>query len=49
MVGENKRAAGLTRPTIIQTALRLLNTVGLDGLTVRRLAAELSVQSPALY
>jgi len=49
MVGENKRAAGLTRPTIIQTALRLLNTVGLDGLTVRRLAAELGVQSPALY
>jgi AcrR family transcriptional regulator len=48
MVGKNKRA-GLTRPTIIQTALRLLNRVGLDGLTVRRLAAELGVQSPALY
>jgi TetR/AcrR family tetracycline transcriptional repressor len=49
MVGENKRAAGLTRPMIIQTALRLLNRVGLDALTVRRLAAELGVQSPALY
>jgi TetR/AcrR family transcriptional regulator, tetracycline repressor protein len=49
MVGEGKRAAGLTRPMIIQTALRLLNRVGLDGLTVRRLAAELGVQSPALY
>jgi AcrR family transcriptional regulator len=49
MVDENKRAAGLTRPTIIQTALQLLDQVGLDGLTVRRLAAELGVQSPALY
>jgi TetR/AcrR family tetracycline transcriptional repressor len=45
---EYKRA-GLTRQTIIQTALRLLNQVGLEGLTVRRLAAELDVKSPALY
>jgi TetR/AcrR family transcriptional regulator, tetracycline repressor protein len=49
MAGERKRVAGLTRPTIIQTALRLLDQVGLDGLTVRRLAAALGVQSPALY
>src|SRR5262245_48256506 len=49
MVSERKRAAGLTRPAIIRTALRLLDQVGLDGLTVRRLAAELGVQSPALY
>jgi AcrR family transcriptional regulator len=48
MVGEPKRA-GLTGPTIVQTALRLLDQVGLDGLTVRRLAAALGVQSPALY
>jgi TetR/AcrR family tetracycline transcriptional repressor len=41
--------AGLTRHTIIETALRLLDEVGLDGLTVRRLATELAVQSPALY
>lgn len=40
---------GLTRPTLIETALRLLDEVGLDGLTVRRLATELGVQSPALY
>jgi TetR/AcrR family tetracycline transcriptional repressor len=45
---EDKRA-GLTRQTIIQTALGLLDQVGLEGLTVRRLAAELGVQSPALY
>ncbi|WP_086818582.1 TetR/AcrR family transcriptional regulator C-terminal domain-containing protein [Allokutzneria sp. NRRL B-24872] len=40
---------GLTREVLIETALRLLDEVGLDGLTVRRLAAELGVQSPALY
>ncbi|WP_410670617.1 TetR/AcrR family transcriptional regulator C-terminal domain-containing protein [Amycolatopsis sp. cmx-4-68] len=40
---------GVTRYTMIETALRLLDDVGLDGLTVRRLAAELGVQSPALY
>jgi TetR/AcrR family tetracycline transcriptional repressor len=45
---ERKRA-GLTRQHLIDTALRLLDEVGLDGLTVRRLAAELGVQSPALY
>jgi TetR/AcrR family tetracycline transcriptional repressor len=49
MAGEHKRAAALTRPTITHTALRLLDQVGLDGLTVRRLAAELGVKSPALY
>lgn len=44
----NKRP-GLTRDSMIDAALRLLNEVGLDGLTVRRLATELGVQSPALY
>jgi TetR/AcrR family tetracycline transcriptional repressor len=41
--------AGLTRETMIGTALRLLDEVGLDGLTVRRLATELGVKSPSLY
>lgn len=40
---------GLGREAMVSTALRLLDEVGLDGLTVRRLAAELDVQSPALY
>jgi TetR/AcrR family tetracycline transcriptional repressor len=40
---------GLTRQSIVEAALRLLAEVGLDGLTVRRLAASLGVQSPALY
>ncbi|GLW12752.1 TetR family transcriptional regulator [Microtetraspora sp. NBRC 13810] len=43
------RGAGLTREMLIGTALRLLDEVGLAGLTVRRLAAELGVRSPALY
>ncbi|MGC5010707.1 TetR/AcrR family transcriptional regulator C-terminal domain-containing protein [Streptosporangium sp. DT93] len=48
-MGENRRGAGLTRQTVVETALRLLGEVGLDGLTVRRLATELGVRSPALY
>jgi TetR/AcrR family tetracycline transcriptional repressor len=40
---------GLTRDLLIETGLRLLDEVGLDGLTVRRLATEVGVQSPALY
>lgn len=40
---------GLTRDVLIEAGLRLLDEVGLDGLTVRKLAAELGVQSPALY
>ncbi|GAA4605417.1 TetR/AcrR family tetracycline transcriptional repressor [Actinoplanes octamycinicus] len=43
------RSGGLSRPVLIDAARRLLTEVGLDGLTVRRLAAELGVQSPALY
>jgi TetR/AcrR family tetracycline transcriptional repressor len=48
MMPTSKRP-GLTRHLLIETALRLLDEVGLEGLTVRRLAAELGVQSPALY
>jgi len=40
---------GLSRELMIDTALRLLDEVGLDGLTVRRLATELGVKSPSLY
>lgn len=40
---------GLTRDILIDAGLALLDEVGLDGLTVRRLAAKLGVQSPALY
>jgi TetR/AcrR family tetracycline transcriptional repressor len=40
---------GLTRQKVVRTALGLLDEVGLDGLTTRRLAAELKVKQPALY
>ncbi|HMG50510.1 MAG TPA: TetR/AcrR family transcriptional regulator C-terminal domain-containing protein [Inquilinus sp.] len=39
----------LQRDVVIRTALDLLNEVGMDGLTTRRLAERLGVQSPALY
>lgn len=39
----------LDRGTVVQAALGLLKSVGLDGLTTRSLAAELGVKSPALY
>lgn len=39
----------LRREAVVRTALTLLNEVGIDGLTTRRLAQELGVQSPALY
>jgi TetR/AcrR family tetracycline transcriptional repressor len=40
---------GLDRAAIVAAAITLLDEVGLDGLTVRRLAAVLGVQNPALY
>jgi TetR/AcrR family transcriptional regulator, tetracycline repressor protein len=42
-------AAGLTKAAIVQAALDLLDEAGMDGLTVRALAARLGVQAPALY
>jgi TetR/AcrR family tetracycline transcriptional repressor len=39
----------LDRETVIRAALDLLNEVGVDGLTTRRLAERLKVQQPAFY
>ncbi|MER6306496.1 TetR/AcrR family transcriptional regulator C-terminal domain-containing protein [Streptomyces sp. NPDC001657] len=39
----------IDRKQVVTTALRLLNEVGLDGLTLRRIATELDVKAPALY
>ncbi|RLU90373.1 TetR family transcriptional regulator [Streptomyces griseocarneus] len=39
----------IDRALVADTALRLLNDVGLEGLTLRRIAQELNVQAPALY
>lgn len=39
----------LQRETVVAAALKLLDEVGMDGLTTRRLAQELGVQQPSLY
>ncbi|WP_328719758.1 TetR/AcrR family transcriptional regulator C-terminal domain-containing protein [Streptomyces sp. NBC_00247] len=39
----------IDRARVAETALRLLNETGLDGLTLRAIAKELDVQAPALY
>lgn len=41
--------ANLDRQSVVRAALRLLDRVGFDGLTVRKLAGELGVEAPALY
>ncbi|MFI8106802.1 TetR/AcrR family transcriptional regulator [Streptomyces sp. NPDC086023] len=43
------RVPPLSRATVAETALRLLNETGLDKLTVRAIAQELDVKAPALY
>lgn len=39
----------IDRARVADTGLRLLNEVGLDGLTLRAIAKELDVKAPALY
>ncbi|MFI6939452.1 TetR/AcrR family transcriptional regulator C-terminal domain-containing protein [Streptomyces sp. NPDC050418] len=41
--------AKIDRQRVADTALRLLNDVGLDGLSLRVIAKELDVKAPALY
>jgi AcrR family transcriptional regulator len=42
-------ARGLTKAGIVSAALEILDEEGLEGLTVRAVAARLGVQAPALY
>ncbi|MGW2718153.1 TetR/AcrR family transcriptional regulator [Streptomyces sp. NPDC001492] len=44
-----ERRAPLDRQRVADTALKLLNEVGLDGLSLRAIAKELDVKAPALY
>ncbi|MFD7131319.1 TetR/AcrR family transcriptional regulator [Streptomyces sp. NPDC059894] len=44
-----ERRAPLDRKQVADTALRLLDEVGLEGLTLRAIARELDVKAPALY
>src|SRR5260370_28603336 len=41
--------AGVKQELIVQAALTLLDEVGLEGLTMRRLATALKIQAPSLY
>jgi AcrR family transcriptional regulator len=42
-------AKGISRERIVAAALELLDEKGMEGITVRALAARLDVQAPALY
>ncbi|MFF8777076.1 TetR/AcrR family transcriptional regulator [Streptomyces sp. NPDC015140] len=44
-----ERRIPLDRRRVADTALRLLNEVGLEGLTLRAIARDLDVKAPALY
>ncbi|EST31780.1 TetR/AcrR family transcriptional regulator C-terminal domain-containing protein [Streptomyces roseochromogenus] len=44
-----EKRAPLDRRRVADTALRVLNEVGLEGLTLRAIAKELDVKAPALY
>ena len=44
-----ERRAPLDRRRVAGSALKLLNEVGLDGVTLRAIAKELDVKAPALY
>ncbi|GHE13096.1 TetR/AcrR family transcriptional regulator C-terminal domain-containing protein [Streptomyces alanosinicus] len=44
-----EKRAPLDRRRVADTALRLLNESGLEGLTLRAIAKELDVKAPALY
>ena len=48
-VEEVREKGNLDRATIVKAALRLLDKVGMDGLSTRRLAAELGIKSASLY
>lgn len=39
----------VTRDDVVHTAIQLMQEVGLDGLTLRRLATELGISAPTLY
>lgn len=48
-IPEPPKAPGLERDRVVRVALNLLDEVGLDGLTLRRLASKLDVKAAALY
>jgi TetR/AcrR family transcriptional regulator, tetracycline repressor protein len=49
MIEAKVSRVALTQQEVVTTAIRLLDEVGLDGLTLRRLATELGISAPTLY
>lgn len=49
MVEKNSPRGRITKGLLFETALRLVDTEGLEALTMRRLAAELGVEAASLY
>lgn len=49
VVSKPKPNSPLDRETVARAALRVVDEVGLDALTMRRLATELDIQNPSLY
>src|SRR6478735_6164539 len=45
----HRRPGRLQREDVVAAALELLTETGLDGMTLRDVAARLSIQAPALY
>ena len=43
------KSARAGRAPVVRAGLKLLGEVGLEGLSLRRIAAELGVQAPTLY
>ena len=46
---EGRRREPLTRERVVETALRLMDTEGLDAVTMRRIGRELGVEAMSLY
>ncbi len=49
MARQETEVSGLNREAVVQTALAMLDTVGLDGLSMRALADRLEVKAASLY
>lgn len=48
-IAEVREKGRLDRTAIVKSALKLLDEVGIDGLSTRRIAAELGIKSASLY
>ena len=49
MARQETEASGLNREAVVQAALAMLDTVGVDGLSMRALADRLEVKAASLY